>query len=283
MKKIINILVCVTCISVTAIAQNGVRIGNLEFIVRKTENDTVTQINVTDPCPPCPPETETIRPKPKSNQFNRRTYNDGFCGIGFIMPDIGKDDYYTVLGGNSINIDIGGMRVYHLSRRFALGGTLNYSFYNYKFRDAVNDPESDFNRVVLGGREFANNDVQKQVYRTHGISAGLFTRFNLVPLRTTRDGTIVGGRSKFYIDLGAQGDFAAGRFCMLKTQSEKKKRYREDYAFYPFSASAIVRVGCNFLPGNNSAIFARYRFTEAFNSKALPMDLPPLTIGIQFF
>jgi len=279
MKKIITILVCVTCISVTAIAQSGVRIGNLEFIVKKTENDTIAQITVDDPCPSFPSENET-RPKPK---FKRRTYNDGFCGIGFIMPDIGKDDYYTVLGGNSINIDIGGIRVYHFTRRFALGGTLNYSFYNYKFRDAVNDPESKFNQTVLGGKEFFNNDVQKQVYRTHNISAGLFTRFNLVPLRTTRDGTIVGGRSKLYIDLGAQGDFAASRFCMLKTQSEKKKRYHEDYAFNPFTASAIVRIGSSFLPGSHSAIFARYRFTDAFNSKALPMDLPPLTIGIQFF
>jgi len=276
MKKIISILVCVTCMSVTAIAQSGVRIGNLEFIVKKTVHDSIVQVAVDEPCPPCPTENET-RPKPK---INRRTYNDGYCGIGFIMPDIGKDDYYTVFGGNSINIDIGGMRVYNLSRTFALGGTLNYSYYNYKFRDAVSQPE--FNQTVLGGKEFLNNDVQKQVYRTHNISASLFTRFHLIPLRTTRDGTIVGSRSKLYIDLGAQGDFAASRYCMLKTQSEKKKRYHEDYAFNPFSASAIVRIGCNLLPGK-SAIFARYRFTDAFNPKALPMGLPPLTVGIQFF
>ena len=278
MKKIITILICATCMTVTAIAQNGVRIGNLEFNVRKVDNDTVAQIIVNDPCPPCPPENGITQPKPEP-KFNRRTYNDNFGGIGFIMPDIGKDDYYTVLGGNSINLDIGGMRTYHVSRRIAFGGTLNYSFYNYKFRNAT--VETDFNRNVLGGKEFVDNDVQKQVYRTHNISAGLFTRIYIAPLKT-RNGNISGSRSRFYIDLGAQGDFAAFRYCMLNTQSEKKKRYHEDYAFNPFGASAIVRLGSSLLPGK-SAIFARYRFTDAFNSKILPMDLPPLTIGIQFF
>ena len=277
MKKIIIILVCVAYITVNALAQ--VRIGNLEFIVKKTENDTITQINVNDPCPPCPPETESVQAKPQSKQFTRRTDNDGFCAIGFVMPDIGKGDYYTVLGGNSINIDIGGMRVYHLSRRFALGGTLQYSYYNYKFRDAAGNEE--FNQTVLGGKEFVNNDVQKQVYRTHNVAASVFTRFYLAPLET-RNGHIVSGRSKLYVDVGVQSDFAGSRYCMLKTLSEKKKRYREDYAFNPFSASVVVRVRSRLLPGN-SALFARYRFTEAFNPKALPMDLPPLTVGIQFF
>jgi len=270
MKKITIIFLCVTCISVTVIAQSSVRIGNLEFQVRKAGQDTLVHIIVDDPCPPCPSENET-RPKPK--QFTRRTTNLGFSGIGFIFPDIGKGDYYTILGGNSINIDAGGMHIRHLTNRFSLGSTLQYSYYNYKFRDATDEPE--FNQLVLGGKIFTGNDVQKQVYRSHNLAASLFTRFYILPRQNILSG-------KLYIDLGAQADFAGGKYCMLKTQSEKKKRYREDYAFNPFNASAIVRIGWGLLPGSNTAIFARYRFTEAYNPKALPMDLPPLTIGIQF-
>ena len=267
MKKLINIL-CVTCISVTAIAQSAVRIGSLEFSVKKTSSDTIIQI-VEDPCPPCPSENET---RPRNNPYKYST-NDAYCGIGFILPD-NNSGYYTTLGGNSINIDIGGMRRYHLARRFALGGTLHYSYSNYKFRDAASEPE--FNRLVLDEKDFSNNKINKQVYRSHSVAAGIFSRFYLIPPKYR-------GNDGWYIDLGAQGDFAAGRYCMLKTQSEKKKRYHEDYAFNPFSASAIVRIGWDKLLPGKSAVFVRYRFTDAFNPKALPMDLPPITIGIQFF
>ena len=270
MKKLI-IIFCIACISAGATAQpSGVRIGSYVFHVQKASSDSLTNVFAEDdPCPPCPSENET---RPKVNPFSRRTYTDSFCGIGFILPDNGNN-YYTTLGGNSINIDVGGIRVYHLSRHFALGGTMQYSFYNYKFRDAVN--EENFNTVVLRNEIFANDDLRKQVYRSHNVTVGLFTRLYLVPGYRYHRG--------LYVDLGAQGDFAFSRYCMLKTQSDKKKRYHEDYAFNPFSASAIVRIGWDkFLPGR-SAIFARYRFTDAFNRKSLPMDLPPITIGIQFF
>ena len=270
MKKLI-IIFYITCISVNAIAQSSVRIGSLEFSVQKANRDSMIHVYVEDdPCPPCPSENET-RPKPK-NTYKYST-NDGFCGIGFIIPDY-SDSYYPVLGGNSINIDVGGIRRYQLTRRFAIGGTLNYSYYNYKFRDAVN--EEDFNLLVLNGKDFTNDNINKQVFRSHNVAVGVFTRFYLIPSRYH-------GNDGLYIDLGAQGDFAFSRYCMLKTQMEGKKRYHDDYAFNPFSASAIVRIGLNKLLPGNSAIFARYRFTDAFNPKALLMDLPPLTIGIQFF
>jgi len=278
MKKIINILVCVTCISVTAIAQS-VRIGNLEFNVRKVENDTVAQITVHEPCPPCPDNlaenSNQPKPKPKFKQYEQTSF---FGGFGAVLPNE-SSDYYTVLGGSSFNIDAGWIRCHMLTRWFALGGTLQYSFYNYKLRDAASDPK--FVEEIIGA-EFAKDDIRLQAYRSHNITTSAFTRFYLTPLQT-RNGRIISGSGKLYLDLGAQGDFAASRYCMLKTQSEKKRRYREDYAFNPFGASAIVRIGCNLLPGSKSAIFARYRFTDAFNSKVLPMDLPPLTIGIQFF
>ena len=262
MKKIISILICVTCISVIAIAQSGVRIGNLEFIVRKTENDTVAQINVNDPCPPCPPESET---KPRANLYRQRI-SDGFWGIGFILPNNGSD-YYSVLGVNSFNIDLGGEHRYHLSRRFALGGTTQYSFYNYRMMAK----EPAYLEEVIG-KTVAKNDVRKQVYRSHNIATGIFTRFYLVPPQGNR---VKGG---MYIDIGVQGDFAFSKYCKLKTYSKGKEKYRDPHAFNPFSASATARLGWK-----SQKIFVRYRFTDAFNSTVLPMDISPITIGLQFF
>ena len=265
MKKIMTIF-CITCISVSAIAQSGVRIGNYEIFVKKAEKDSIIQVFVEDdPCPPCPSENET-RPKHKNNP-HKYHHSTSFCGIGFILPD-NSSDYYTALGGKSINIDIGGMQRYQISRWFALLGTLQYSYYNYKFRDAASEP--DFAREVIGWN-YAANDIRKQVFRSHNIAAGVFTRYYLVPpkLRNASSG--------MYIDLGAQGDFAFSKYCKLKTHSEGKRKIRDNYAFNPFTASAIARIGWD-----SCAIFARYRLTDVFNSKALPMDLPPITIGIQF-
>jgi hypothetical protein len=189
------------------------------------------------------------------------------------VPNNGNG-YYSVLGGNSINIDFGWMRRQQLSPRFALGRTFQYSFYNYNFQDAVNEPE--FNQVVLKGKDFTNNNVNKQVYRSHNIAIGGFTRFYLIPSDRS-------GKNGLYIDLGAQGDFAFSRYAMLKTESEKKRQYYENNAFNPLSASAIVRVRFDKLLPGDPVIYARYRFTDAFNQKKLPMDLPSINIGIQFF
>ncbi len=267
MKKILTIF-CIACISVSVMAQSGVRIGNMEIIIKKSvhDQDTMMQVTVEDPCPPCPSENET-RPKPKKNPYKYHV-SSFYAGMGFILPD-NSNDYYTVLGGNSINIDAGWIHRYQISRWFALGGMLNYSYYNYKLR---NDAEEPVFRDEVIGKIFTPEDITKQAYRCHDISAGVFTRFYLVPpkWRSSNDG--------MYIDLGVQGDFAFSKYYKLNTHTEGKDKYHDDYAFNPFTASAITRIGWDWF-----AVFARYRFTDAFNSKALPMDLPPITIGIQFF
>ena len=262
MKKIIIIL-CVTCISVTAIAQTGVRIGKMEFVIRNTGSDTITQITVDDPCPPCPSEKET-RPKP----IYKSRVSDGYCGFGFIFPDNG-DDYYTVRSINSFNFDIGGERRYHLTRRLAVGGLSQYSFYNYNLKPVT---PTYLNEVT--GRDINPDDIKKQVFRSHNLAAGVFTRFYLSPPRSN-------GKGGMFMEAGAQGDFAFSKYCKLKTSNPKaKEKHRDGYVFNPFTASATARVGWG-----STVIFARYRFTDAFNQKELttPMDLPRVTIGLQFF
>ena len=269
MKKLI-IIFCITCISVSAIAQSqsGVRIGSYVFHVQKANPDSLINVYAEDdPCPPCPSENET-RPKPKFNKYHR---HEGFAGIGFILPDNGSG-YYTTLGGNSINIDVGGIRTYHLTRRFALGSSLQYSYYNYKLK--VNEPP--YLEEVFKNKTFEKDDIAKQVFRSHNVALGAFTRFYLIPPKNR-------GKDGLFVDLGAQGDFAFSKYCMLKTESDNRKhKFRDGEAFNPFSASAIARLGWKWWRGgDNQAIFVRYRFTDAFGSK-LPMDLPPITIGIQF-
>jgi len=268
MKKLI-ILFGAFCISLSAIAQQAVRIGNLEFTVRVQEQDT-TLVNVLDePCPPCPQCLGNVsRSKPS---FNRHR-STGFAGFGFAVPD-NSNDFYTILGGNSFNIDVGRMHRYYLSRRFALGTSLQYSYYNYRLRNAAIEPF--FNNEILGGASIDPNNINREMFRSHNLALGVFARTYIIP-PTNR-----GNRGLFF-DIGAQGDWAFSRFYRLNEENVRRKQ-RDNYAFNPFSASAIARIGLNTRKGNNPALFVRYRFTDAFNSSVLPMDLPPFTIGIQFF
>ena len=262
MKKLIITILCVICISVTAIAQTGVRIGNMEFVIRNTGSDTITQITIDEPCPPCPSENET---RPKTTYKSR--VSDGYCGFGFILPD-NANDYYTVQGGNSFNLDIGGERRYHLTRRLAVGGLSQYSFYNYRLKPVT---PTYLNEVV--GRDINPDDIIKQVFRSHNLAAGVFARFYLSPPKPN-------GRGGMFMEAGAQGDFAFSKYCKLKLRPSGKEKYRDGYVFNPFTASATARVGWG-----STVVFARYRFTDVFNKKELqmPMDLPRVTIGLQFF
>ena len=266
MKKLITIF-CITCMSVSAIAQSGVRIGNYVFHAQKAKPDSVANVfSEEDPCPPCPSENE-IRPKPKKTKHVPYKQTDFFCGIGFTLPD-NSSNYYSVLGNKSIAVDAGLMHRYQISRRFALGGTLNYSFYNYKLRDASSEPI--FRYEMLDNRDFDIDDIRKQVYRSHNIAVSAFIRFYPVPLKNPYS-------SGLYFDFGAQGDVTVDTHYLIETRSAGREKFYNDYAFNPFIASAIARIG-----SGSVAFYARYRFTDIYNSKVLPMELPPLTFGIQF-
>lgn len=187
----------------------------------------------------------------------------GFFGVGFIQNE---NDYYK-LGGNSINFDIGSMHRYQFKPRFALIGTVQYSYYNYKLQDAANEPV--FNNVVLGGKPY--NNIKKEAFRTHNIAASAGYRYYIVkPTQNTNN-------SGLFVDLSVQGDFAFSKYYKLKLNGQSNIKRRDKEAFNPLTTSYVARVGWNWF-----SIYARYRVDEAFNSKRLPMDVPPLTIGIQF-
>ena len=268
MKKLI-ILFGAICISFGAMAQfpPAVRIGNMEIIVRKQEQDTTLQVSEFD-YSLSQASSDWSHSKPS---FNRHASNS-FVGFGFAVPD-NSSAYYTILGGNSFNFDVGGMRRYHLSRRFALGKSLQYSYYNYRLRNAAIEP--NFNSQILGGTTIGQDNIEREMFRSHNLALGIFARSYLVAPNNR-------GKGGLYIDIGAQGDWAFSRFYRLREENVRHK-YRDNYAFNPFTASAIARIGLNTRKGSNPALFVRYRFTDAFNSSVLPMDLPPFSIGIQFF
>jgi len=212
------------------------------------------------------------------NQYRYRTTAQTI-GFGVIVPN---NNQYTVLGGNSINFDAGVLYKNNLSQRFAVGSTLDYSFYNYRLRGTNEEPA--FNAAVLGDRTIDRSDINKQVFRSHNISPGVFSRFYLIPPENRRrdDG--------FYIDLGLQGDLAFSKYYILKYPNGKKDKFRNNDVFNTLGASAVVRIGwkpqwlSNISGSNGSqAIYFRYRLTNAFNQGVLPMDLPKFTIGVIVF
>ena len=188
--------------------------------------------------------------------------SDSFVGLGFIQ---GENDYYQ-LGGSSINLDIGRMHRYQFKPRFALIGTVQYSYYNYKLHDAASEPI--FNDIVLDGKTYDN--ISKQVFRTHNISASAGYRFYLAPPKRNSN------NAGLFADVSVQGDFAFSKYYKLKPNGESNIKRRDKDVFNPFTTSYIVRIGWN-----SFSVYARYRVTDVFNSKRLPMDVPPLTIGVQ--
>ena len=189
--------------------------------------------------------------------------SSSFVGLGFIQNE---SDYYK-LDGNNINFDIGSMHRYQFKPRFALIGTVQYSYYNYKLHDAASEPI--FNDVVLGGKTY--NNIRKQVFRSHNIAASAGYRFYFIkPTRNTNNAGL-------FVDLSVQGDLAFSKYYKLKNKGESNIKHRDTDVFNPITTSYIARVGWDWF-----SIYARYRVSDAFNSKHLPIDLPPFTVGVQF-
>ncbi|MDR2938264.1 MAG: PorT family protein [Prevotellaceae bacterium] len=255
------LLICLSCIAAGAAAQS-VRIGSLEFSVKKNQ-DTVAQFLPVD-CPPCPDENGEAPKKAQFKQFHKST---PFMGIGFIQPNIGGEKRYATMGGKSINLDFGWQHRYQLAKRWAFVGVFHYSYHNYKLRDAAVEPL--FVNEVLNGTPYPAGSIAKQVYRTHSVAIGGMLRFYLKPPRRRTN-------SGLYADVGLQGDYVFSKYFNVYP-GDKRRKFHNDYALNAFPGYALARLGWK-----GTALFCRYRLTDAFNQKVLPMDLPRVTIGIQF-
>ena len=264
MKKLI-VIFCIINISMNVIAQRAVRIGNMEIIVRAAEQDTTVQINVLDE--PVVPQVSENTTQPR-NRFLYRNNNGPFVDLGFVLPD-NSSDYYTVLGSRSLNVNVGAMRNHHFAPRFALVGTLHYSYHNFDFHNITDDPV--FLSVVLGDRDFSNEQIRRQTFRSHNLGTGASIRFYFNKPTHRRIPP-----SGIFFETGARAEVALRKFAMIDTKSDGSKKYHDDHAFNPFIVSAFASVGLN-----KTAIFVSYRLTDVFNSSVLQKDLPPINIGIR--
>ncbi|MDR0566419.1 MAG: hypothetical protein LBG47_05195 [Prevotellaceae bacterium] len=251
MKKAIATFYLTCLAGGIAVAQTSVRIGDMEITFRK--NDTTVVYAHSRP----------VNPPERSATHKKSVYNASesgiFIGFGFAIPNSGSA-CYAVTGGSSYNFDVGFRWYTHFNRRLAVGGTLQYSFYRYRLRDALSD--SLFKSAVLGSF-VPSYEVRKQEFRSNNLALGVFTRFYLIP-------------RKHYVDLGVQGDWAAGRYYKLLYPHDGKQKFHADNTFSAFTASAIAQIGWR-----GKAIFAYYRLTDVFDHSALARDLPPLSIGFR--
>ncbi len=263
MKKIFAV-VCLICIYSGLISAQRVRIGNMEITIKENQNDTVVQIDVNDRT------TSVTRNKDKENYDKdshgkvKRSYHtsEGYMGLEFIVPDAG-DDYLETIGGNSYQFNIGYRYTFHPARWYGIGFTVQYSFYNYRLRDA--------SQTLTG----VAADPYKEVFRSNNIGIGIFNRIYLAPGRSRRPSS-----NGLYLDFGVGGDWSYSRFYKTKTDMgdySVNVKARNSYAFEPFNANAFAGVGFGCFE-----IFAHYRFTNVFNSDVIDKKLPPISVGFLF-
>jgi hypothetical protein len=148
-------------------------------------------------------------------------------------------------------------------RWYGLGVIGQYSFYNYRLKDA--------SETVLG----MSLNPSKEVFRSNNLGLGVYNRIYIVPGKRPRPNS-----NGIYIDAGIRGDWSYGRFYKTKTEDGdffQKAKYRNSYAFHPFSASLFAGIGFKWF-----VITANYRITDVLNDKSVAMDMPPLSVGMQF-
>lgn len=189
-----------------------------------------------------------------------RKYSDFFFGLGTIIPT-DRESYIDMQYGRINTIEMGYKYFYKFSRRYALGTTFQYTYYNYKLNNAAQ------NNLIV---QDVQGEVKKEYFRTDNIGTGLINRFYLFPLK----------RNPFMLDLGAYVDFSFSKRYNVKTLERGKTRkykYRDASKFNPLQAGLYGAI-----TKGDYSLYLRYRLTNLFNPLELEPELPELSIGIQF-
>ncbi len=260
MKKIIILICCAIMTVGTATAQSRIKIGNLEFSVQKNTNgnDTVMQIDANDDARAVITRSRSEEPIKRKKRYHSSSW---YFGLEFAIPQTGSD-YLTIQSGNSYQFSTGYRHCLHFTRWYGIGLTAQYAFYNYRLKDA--------SESLIG----ADVDTNKEVFRSNNLGVGVFNRFNILPGKHRRPDS-----DGLYIDIGVQGEWAYGRFYKMEAEVGDytvKTKYRNGYAYNPFTASAFAGIGIGWFE-----VFAHYRFTDIFNSDVISNNLPPITVGVR--
>lgn len=195
----------------------------------------------------------SVRPKyPKS-------YDEFFFGLGTMMP-VNREDYIDIHYGRINTIEMGYKYFYRPSRGYAIGTTFQYTYYNYKLRDAAQ------NNLIVHN---VPGMVKKEYFRSDNIGTGLVNRFYLFPKK-----------NPFILDLGGYVDFSFSKRYIVKSElggKTNKYKYRDSSKFNPLQAGLYGAI-----TKGDYSLYVRYRLTNMFNPLEVQPELPKLSVGIQF-
>jgi len=236
-------------------AQRVIKIGQAQISVQSPI--TVKKQDTLDN-PSC--NVIDLSSKVDSKRKYPKIYKDFFFGLGFAIP-VNREDYMDIHYGRINTIEMGYKYFYRASRRYALGTTFQYTYYNYKLNGAAQN-----NSII----QDVPGEVKKEYFRTDNIGTGLINRFYLFPLK----------RNPFMLDLGGYIDFAFSKRYNVKTVENGKThkyKYRDGSKFNPLQAGLYGAI-----TKGDYSLYVRYRLTNLFNPLELDSELPKLSIGIQF-
>ena len=189
-----------------------------------------------------------------------RRYSETYFGMGSVIP-VERDSRIDMHYGRINSLELGTNYFYRPAAGYAIGALVQYTYYNYKLRDAA------ANDVIMEG---VPGEVRKEYFRTDNIGTGLVNRFYFFP----------GKKTPFMLDIGGYVDFAFSKRYNVKTienGDREKYKYRDGSMFNPIQAGIYGAVTVD-----EYSVFVRYRATNLFNPDKIAMELPEWTIGVRF-
>ncbi len=195
-----------------------------------------------------------VREKPS---WKTRRYTGIY--IGTLFPVSTSAGNLPIKYGKSYILDIGLRKLWRTARNYAVGGSFQYSFYNY---DTYKVAESGAFVTIPEGQV-----VKKQFFRTDNLSVGLVNRIYLKSY-----GTLI------FIDFGAYGELAvSSRFktVAFSDSGKHKDKFRDGNLFYPLQGGVQGGIGIGAFMIN-----CRYRLTNSFNHARYANEPDRLAIGL---
>ncbi|MDP3398211.1 MAG: hypothetical protein Q8S23_03620 [Bacteroidales bacterium] len=265
MKKIIRTVfaaiilpVALLLIHTQAASQTVVKIGEAEIAIQSPisikKKETPANVNERDVS-----FGRSDRFGVTKSKHYPRSYEDFFVGIAMAVP-LRNQEYLPMHYGSSHSIEVGFKYFYRPAARYAIGTLWQYSFYNYKLKDAA--ANETFVSNVPG-------EIRSESFRTDNLGTGIINRFYLFPMQN----------KPFMLDLGGYVDFSYSKRYHVKTienGKDTKHKYRDGSKFNPIQAGLYGAI-----TKGSYSLFAKYRLTNLFNPDAIPLELPRLSMGVQ--
>lgn len=256
MKRIFSFLMSVVLLVVVGrelCAQTLVQIGEAKIVVQSPIRvDKQDSLNIKD--------RHNYRRFNSQKRYSGYSTKDFFIGTSSMLPieDNNKFDMYY---GDVFNLEFGYKYFYRVSKRYAVGSTLQYSFYNYKLKGAA---QNDYLGFDVPG------SVRKEYFRTDNIGTSFINRFYLFPIN----------KRPISLDLGVYTDFSFSRRYVVKStvgNDNRKSKFKDGSKFNPLQAGIYGAVS-----KGDISVFMRCRLTNLFNKDQVAYELARYSIGVQY-